>query len=203
MYVLKPLTANLSYVRCSRIHINTSPQQGEALYLEQPRSFAAQLYRSEMQQRLVLFVSLFAAAALLPPSFATSCPSECGRCPPLRLSECRAGKVKDICGCCFVCAKAFGERCGGIDRIHGTCGVNLTCISPRFDKGLCMPVTPSSTPPTTTASSSRTVSLPTNTSSGVPPTATTTPASRNCLQVPMCNLSYCNDNRNKICRVNR
>ena len=162
-----------------------------------------------MQQRLVLFVILFAAAALLPPSSATSCPSECGRCPPLRPSQCRAGTVNDICGCCFVCAKAFGETCGGIDGIYGTCGVNLTCLpnTPRdrdrgvFGKGLCMPsVAPIGTPPTTTASSSRPVSLPTNTSSGVPPT---TPASRNCLQVPMCNLSYCNDNRNKICRVNR
>ena len=155
-----------------------------------------------MQQRLVLFVILFAAAALLPPSSATSCPSECGRCPPLRLSQCRAGKVRDFCGCCDVCAQAFGEPCRGIKR--RTCGVNLTCFPPRppgvFDSGLCMPVAPSGTRPTTTASSSRPVSLPTNTSSGVPPT---TPASRNCLQVPMCNLSYCNDNRNKICRVNR
>lgn len=155
-----------------------------------------------MLQRLVLFVGLLATAALLHPSSGTSCPSTCSRCPPLRISDCRAGIAREACGCCLVCAKALGETCGGLDGIYGTCGTNLTCISiqGRYRKGRCVPRVVPSAPPTTATSNP--TSLPTTNSSNALPT-TTAPASRNCLQVPKCNLSYCNDNRSKICRVNR
>lgn len=155
-----------------------------------------------MQQRLVLFVGLVAAAVLVPLSSATSCPSVCrwSRCAPLQLSECKAGIARDICHCCLVCAKALGEECGGFDRVYGTCGKNLTCISSRgpFGRGVCMRTTAPRIPTTAT---SRPANLSTKTSS-VHPNTTTAPASRNCLQAPKCTVSFCNDNRSKICRVN-
>jgi len=156
-----------------------------------------------MLQRLVLFVGLLATAALLHLSSATGCPPTCLRCTPLRISDCRAGIVRDLCGCCSVCAKAVGETCGGLDGAHGTCGTNLTCISIRGGRreGRCVPRVVPNAPPTTATSSPTTLPT-TNSSDALPTTATATP-SRNCLQVPKCNLSYCNDNRNKICRVNR
>ena len=153
-----------------------------------------------MQQGLALFTCLMATAMLLPLSSATSCSAVCSfqRCPPLRLSECKAGIARDFCHCCFVCAKALGEPCGGLDNMYGTCAKGLKCVSARvFGKGRCIdPRLP------TNATSRLTVLPAVNTSSGA--TATTAPVSNHerCLQTPKCTLDFCSDNRNKICSVN-
>ena len=35
--------------------------------------------------------------------------------------------VSDVCGCCNVCAKLEGERCGGVWDMYGTCAPGLKC----------------------------------------------------------------------------
>lgn len=69
---------------------------------------------------------------------------ECGTCNqvicPIRLSECPASDVIDICGCCptGVCGKLEGERCYS-EKIEmsnkrlGLCGSNMECL-PRQDE---------------------------------------------------------------------
>ena len=39
------------------------------------------------------------------------------------------GLVKDMCGCCDVCAKAESENCGGLFHFHGQCDKGLNCVS--------------------------------------------------------------------------
>lgn len=54
------------------------------------------------------------------------------------------GIVKDICGCCDVCAKVLGERCGGPFYRGRTCDEGLKCVKKelpdldnRFAYGTC------------------------------------------------------------------
>ncbi|XP_019622837.1 PREDICTED: venom protein 302-like [Branchiostoma belcheri] len=42
-----------------------------------------------------------------------------------------ANYVKDVCGCCDVCAKVKGEDCGGEWNIHGICADGLICQYPE------------------------------------------------------------------------
>jgi len=72
----------------------------------------------------------------------------CGRC---NRSQCnrlprrcrRAGQfVKDVCGCCDVCAKQRNEKCGGQWEIHGKCASGLNCVKRSrdpFAPGICKP----------------------------------------------------------------
>jgi hypothetical protein len=42
---------------------------------------------------------------------------------------CESGQyVHDVCGCCPVCARAVGKRCGGPWGISGTCSKDLACL---------------------------------------------------------------------------
>ena len=63
--------------------------------------------------------------------------STCGSnlsCPPCAEISCEKPKncqgrvVKDLCGCCHVCAKVEGELCGGKWMIKGQCDVKLRCV---------------------------------------------------------------------------
>ncbi|XP_066269908.1 insulin-like growth factor-binding protein 7 [Branchiostoma lanceolatum] len=51
---------------------------------------------------------------------------ECPTPPP-----CPANLVKDVCGCCDVCAKVKGESCGGLWNLEGRCADGLTCVLPK------------------------------------------------------------------------
>ena len=42
--------------------------------------------------------------------------------------NCTGGLVKGICGCCDVCAKTNGERCGGTWGMYGECAKGLNCV---------------------------------------------------------------------------
>merc|ERR1719228_1055598 len=44
--------------------------------------------------------------------------------------------VKDVCGCCDVCAKTEGEECGGPWNITGICADGLTCANPDHDPSI-------------------------------------------------------------------
>mgnify|MGYP002803633958 CR=1 FL=1 len=48
-------------------------------------------------------------------------------CVPLYKLNCKGGLVKDVCGCCAICAKLKGEKCGGPWDILGKCDCGLTC----------------------------------------------------------------------------
>ncbi|XP_065644972.1 antistasin-like isoform X2 [Hydra vulgaris] len=54
---------------------------------------------------------------------------------------CKTGTVKDLCGCCDVCAQAVGEVCGGILLNNKKCGNQLTCVKNKSTDlmGICQP----------------------------------------------------------------
>uniref|UniRef100_A0A1V1WBV3 Putative venom protein n=1 Tax=Superstitionia donensis TaxID=311983 RepID=A0A1V1WBV3_9SCOR len=54
-------------------------------------------------------------------------PSVCGTTP----TDCKLGLTKDACGCCDVCYKIEGEKCGGPWRTSGNCGKGLKCEIPK------------------------------------------------------------------------
>lgn len=70
---------------------------------------------------LVLLCSIFAAVLSL------SCMS-CDRANCGPKPKCKGGYTKDVCGCCDVCAKVEGERCGGYWNHFGRCDMDLTCV---------------------------------------------------------------------------
>ena len=45
-------------------------------------------------------------------------------CPPLNCNN----TYIDQCGCCAVCARTIGQRCGGILNHWGSCGPGLKCV---------------------------------------------------------------------------
>ena len=51
------------------------------------------------------------------------------------------GLVKDICNCCYACAKQEGESCGGVWGMKGKCDKGLWCFIKNskflFAKGIC------------------------------------------------------------------
>ena len=60
-----------------------------------------------------------------------TCPHKCRRKWCIEYVEsqlqCTGNLVKDICGCCYECAKQLNESCGGIWREHGHCDVGMQC----------------------------------------------------------------------------
>jgi len=51
-------------------------------------------------------------------------------CFPLQQHECEGGLTTGYCGCCSVCAKLEGEKCGGRHYHFGKCDKNLECYQP-------------------------------------------------------------------------
>ncbi|XP_065644974.1 antistasin-like isoform X1 [Hydra vulgaris] len=53
----------------------------------------------------------------------------------------KAGTVKDLCGCCDVCAQASGEKCGGSRLNAKKCGNQLECVKKNSTDlmGICRP----------------------------------------------------------------
>ena len=60
-----------------------------------------------------------------------TCPRKCKRKWCIEYVElhlqCAGNLVKDICGCCYECAKQVNESCGGMWREHGRCDVGMEC----------------------------------------------------------------------------
>jgi hypothetical protein len=77
--------------------------------------------------------TLFLFAVVFSVTFVTiqslSC-MPCGKwtCPPENKLNCTGGLTLGICGCCNVCAKVEGEKCGGLWNMLGTCDDGLTCV---------------------------------------------------------------------------
>jgi len=65
-------------------------------------------------------------------------------CP--KPASCKGGIVKDVCGCCDVCAKLEGEECGGAWDMSGKCARGLRCVRKdplktpfELEVGVCKP----------------------------------------------------------------
>jgi len=71
----------------------------------------------------ILVILLLSLAPLADCLTCHSC--ELVNCP--ELEDCPAGKVKDVCNCCYVCAKSLNETCGGRFDLEGKCGLGLYC----------------------------------------------------------------------------
>ena len=69
------------------------------------------------------------------------CPLLQQTCLPVYRLGCKGGLTTDICGCCAVCAKVSGERCGrGIFIQEGKCDCGLKCKRPNVNvEGICGP----------------------------------------------------------------
>ena len=48
---------------------------------------------------------------------------------------CEYGWTRDLCGCCWVCAKGPGSKCGGVYGYLGRCGNGLVCVPSNHDGG--------------------------------------------------------------------
>ena len=82
--------------------------------------------------------SLVLVAFVLSVTFTTtqslSCiPCKDSQCTPVAKLNCQGGLKMGVCGCCKVCAKIKGEKCGGIWDHFGKCDDGLTCVSDTKD----------------------------------------------------------------------
>lgn len=78
---------------------------------------------------MAIFHTISLLVVSIPSIYALSC-IPCDRTRPcVKPINCKGGLVKGVCGCCDVCAKTQGERCGGPWRIHGHCAKGLKCLS--------------------------------------------------------------------------
>jgi len=76
---------------------------------------------------------VIAVLALINDVLSLSCP-ECDefKCRDVSHLRCKGGTTTDACGCCTVCAKVEGEKCGGPWNIAGVCDKGLICV-PQSD----------------------------------------------------------------------
>lgn len=51
------------------------------------------------------------------------------------VGECKNGWTTGFCGCCWVCARGIGERCGGMGSYLGECGEGLVCVPNQSNGG--------------------------------------------------------------------
>ena len=78
--------------------------------------------------KFILVIGLVISDILTMNSAILRClPCNRSRCVPLNELNCKGGLVKDVCGCCVICAKLNGEKCGGPWHEYGTCDYGLTC----------------------------------------------------------------------------
>ncbi|XP_055619085.1 cysteine-rich motor neuron 1 protein-like isoform X3 [Toxorhynchites rutilus septentrionalis] len=76
--------------------------------------------------------------------FGLKCVCNPSECDIIRSEDC-PGKgliVWDPCRCCRVCARTYGEACGGPGDFSGTCEPPLSCVSkiPVSGSGICLDV---------------------------------------------------------------
>ncbi|KAG7314418.1 hypothetical protein KOW79_021721 [Hemibagrus wyckioides] len=73
-----------------------------------------------ISQFLVVLVVRCSSTFVCEPCSSTGCPE----------LKCLGGKVLGACGCCYVCAKQLGEKCGGLYGLIGICDQGLRCLLP-------------------------------------------------------------------------
>lgn len=78
-----------------------------------------------MKTRLLVIGSFLLAFPLVA---SLSCVRPCSKVRCSTPVGCRGGTVKSVCGCCTVCAKMEGERCGGQWETEGRCDSGLKCV---------------------------------------------------------------------------
>nr|UFQ21614.1 putative keratin-associated protein [Zeuxo ezoensis] len=79
---------------------------------------------------------------------ALSCaPCDKSKCKTLTRRDCFYGIGKDVCGCCDLCFKGKGEKCGGPWNISGVCASQFRCTKASFnEEGVCVPKDPGTCP---------------------------------------------------------
>jgi hypothetical protein len=94
--------------------------------------------------KTTIFLVAFVVLAIPATIEALSCLScEEVTCTPANELKCKGGLTRGICGCCDVCAKVGGEKCGGLWNMHGTCDSGLRCYKGRkviipYGVGVCI-----------------------------------------------------------------
>ena len=73
----------------------------------------------------LLLLSLPTALSFTPPVGWGCAPCNQSSCPPVACDE--NLQYMDSCGCCALCAKEEGERCGGREDVAGRCKPGLYC----------------------------------------------------------------------------
>lgn len=73
-----------------------------------------------ISQILVVLVVRSSSTFVCEPCSSTGCPE----------LKCLGGKVLGACGCCYVCTKQLGEKCGGLYGLIGICDQGLHCLLP-------------------------------------------------------------------------
>nr|XP_027224202.1 insulin-like growth factor-binding protein 7 [Penaeus vannamei] len=82
---------------------------------------------STMRASLLLLFAGAALLCLLRGAEAHECHDDCkdAKCPDT--SDCNHGTVKEHCGCCDVCKRRQGEKCGGHEHEDGECDPPFEC----------------------------------------------------------------------------
>ena len=71
---------------------------------------------------------LFGSLIVCTNAFILQCPPcEYVTCPPLECTNSTSYTYLDKCGCCILCGKAEGDRCGGEDNAGGNCMPGQKC----------------------------------------------------------------------------
>ncbi|XP_069989219.1 single insulin-like growth factor-binding domain protein-1 [Penaeus vannamei] len=80
-----------------------------------------------MRASLLLLFAGAALLCLLRGTEAHECPKTCEAmiCPDTK--DCEHGTVKERCGCCDVCKRRQGEKCGGHEHEDGECDPPFEC----------------------------------------------------------------------------
>ncbi|XP_023217418.1 venom protein 302-like [Centruroides sculpturatus] len=87
----------------------------------------------KLKMKTLLFLILLAIFQCVCTLMCAPCEGKCS--DPV---GCKAGLTKDVCGCCYICAKSLNERCGGVWGGTGRCGRGLECVKrDRMLVGVC------------------------------------------------------------------
>jgi hypothetical protein len=81
----------------------------------------------ENMKTILLIALVISANLAITESLRCRCDSPHVKCTPVYKLNCAGGLVRDVCGCCAVCAKVKGEKCGGPWNLRGRCGCGLRC----------------------------------------------------------------------------
>ncbi|XP_048579104.1 agrin isoform X2 [Nematostella vectensis] len=124
----KPATSDVSLLKV----INRPLQQSSGINLsqliEREVLFRTKTLTSTDRTRRInmnMTYLLLCITALFVSVTSLTCMCEKEKCKPM---QCKSGYVKDVCGCCDVCAKTVTQKCGGYWGQFGTCAEGLSCV---------------------------------------------------------------------------
>ena len=105
-------------------------------------------YAKKMKSILLIALAVSVILSVTQALSCLRCDSPQIKCTSLYKLNCKGGLKSGVCGCCPVCAKIKGGKCGGPWNIHGECDCGLRCYkSPKViiklgqfnAHGVCIP----------------------------------------------------------------